>query len=270
MGPPPNPTNPARRGRFPASTPAPSGGGRGGGGNGSGNGSGKGSGGGRGRGSGGTVSSVSSGNVVSGNVSGNVRGTSSGNVSGTSGGNVSGTSSGNMRGNVSGATDPQQQLIAHLANATAPAVAPEARLAALRAIGAACQTSGGPSPSGQALLGGGRFLRVQGALVQLVNDQNPAIRAAAPAVLGTAAAAVVHIDAAAAATATPPLDPHSGNQTVSAGTGAAAAAAKTGSSLFFDWITAKIGERLRPGPGGVVGPHRYCSPRPGVPCTSRQ
>jgi hypothetical protein len=43
------------------------------------------------------------------------------------------------------------------------------------------------------LVVGGRFLRVQGALVQLVNDPAPACRAAAPAVLGTAGGVVCSV-----------------------------------------------------------------------------
>jgi hypothetical protein len=39
----------------------------------------------------------------------------------------------------------QQQLIAHLQNAAAPGAPPALRIAALRGIGAACQSAAGPS-----------------------------------------------------------------------------------------------------------------------------
>jgi len=64
----------------------------------------------------------------------------------------------------------QQQLMAHLQNATSPAAPPNLRVAALRSVGAACQSLAGPG-----LMAGGRFLRVHGALVQLINDQVPAL-----------------------------------------------------------------------------------------------
>jgi hypothetical protein len=71
-------------------------------------------------------------------------------------------------------------------------------------------------------------------------------------VLGTAAAAVIKSDAL----LLPP--PAATASEVSAVAAAAAAASggvptnKTGSSLFFDWVTAKIGLPLVSGPGGVV------------------
>eukprot|EP00740_Mantoniella_antarctica_P003621 CAMPEP_0181365656 /NCGR_PEP_ID=MMETSP1106-20121128/10208_1 /TAXON_ID=81844 /ORGANISM="Mantoniella antarctica, Strain SL-175" /LENGTH=386 /DNA_ID=CAMNT_0023480795 /DNA_START=228 /DNA_END=1384 /DNA_ORIENTATION=- len=84
----------------------------------------------------------------------------------------------------------QQQLMAHLQNATSPAAPPNLRVAALRSVGAACQS--------------------------LVASEVSAVAAAAAAASGGV-----------------PTN-------------------KTGSSLFFDWVTAKIGLPLVSGPGGVV------------------
>lgn len=87
---------------------------------------------------------------------------------------------------------PAQELVARIRAATDASLDARVREDALRAMRDLLEKEF----SGAAVVGGGdRFARVHDAMLTLVNDPAPGVRAAAPGVLGAAACAVARFDA---------------------------------------------------------------------------
>ena len=148
---------------------------------------------------------------------------------------------------------PAQELVARIRAATDASLDARVREDALRAMRDLFEKEF----SGAAVVGGGdRFARVHDAMLTLVNDPAPGVRAAAPGVLGAAACAVARFDAESIAAESFADDDAA--DTADAGCAfdddddARPPPPTRGSDVFFQWVTRAIAIALAKNDRGVV------------------